>query len=161
MTVMRAASRPRSPVRRRAGAALSLAVAAVVLLAGCGGSSNGSSNAGSSAVPSVSATTAPPGVSVTTPTPTTTADDAQVIAITLAHGTVTGVQPRTDVKRGTRVRISITSDVAEVLHVHGYELEKDVAAGQATQLEFVADTPGVFEVELHKSDKVLTRLQVQ
>jgi FtsP/CotA-like multicopper oxidase with cupredoxin domain len=152
---------PRSQVRRPAGVVLAVAGAGALLLAGCGGSSSGGTTTGSSAVPSVSATTAPPGASVATPTPATTPDDAQVIAVTLAHGSATGVQPRTDVKRGTRVRISVTSDVAEVLHVHGYELEKDVAAGQATQLEFVADTPGVFEVELHTSKKVLTRLQVQ
>ncbi len=45
-------------------------------------------------------------------------------------------------------------------HVHGYDLEKKVAAGVEATFEFTADTAGSFEVESHNTDKVLATLQV-
>ncbi len=112
-------------------------------------------------VPTVSATTAAPGAVEEEPEPEATPDDAQVINITVQGGAVSGVEPRTPVPVGTTVRLSVTSDAVDEIHVHGYDLTEQVDAGQAVQLEFLADRPGVFEVELHDSRVVLTRLQVQ
>jgi hypothetical protein len=47
------------------------------------------------------------------------------------------------------------------VHVHGYDLTVDTVPGQPVTVEFTADIPGVFEVELEESKLPLTRLQVQ
>lgn len=50
---------------------------------------------------------------------------------------------------GDTVDITVVSDVDDELHVHGYDLLFDLTAGEALILDFVADVPGVFEVEIH------------
>ena len=157
---MRTALRPAVPTptaRRR----LALGAGLLVLtlpLAACGTDEDEPSSA-----PTVSATTAPSGTPSATaePSPSATADDAQLISVTVAGGEVTGVEPRTAVPVGSKVRLTVTSDVVDEIHVHGYDLTTALAAGQAAQLEFVADRPGIFEIELHDAGTVLTRLQVQ
>ncbi len=62
---------------------------------------------------------------------------------------------RAEVKLGDNVRLVVESDSADELHVHGYDLFADVVAGQITELTFVAEIPGIFEVEFETS-----RLQV-
>jgi hypothetical protein len=59
------------------------------------------------------------------------------------------------------VRLTVTSDAADEVHVHGFDLTTALSPGQAAQLEFVADRAGIFEIELHDAGTVLTRLQVQ
>ena len=47
------------------------------------------------------------------------------------------------VKEGERVRFQVTSDIAEEVHVHGYDLHKDVAAGGTVIFNFPASISGV------------------
>ena len=42
----------------------------------------------------------------------------------------------------------MTSDVADEIHVHGYDLKKDVPAGGSVRFSFPASIEGVFEIEL-------------
>lgn len=137
---------------RSTAPALLLAVGLV--LAGCAGDEDDD--------PTVSSTTVAPTSPAATATPTAVStDDALVINVTVAGGEVSGDTGRVDVPLGTRVRLTVTSDTADQVHVHGFELTGAVTPGQPTQLEFVADQAGIFEVELHDSRQVLTRLQVR
>ena len=159
---MRSAPRPAAPSARRSGRlALGAGLLVIALpLAACGSDEDTPSSA-----PTVSATTAPSSTPSAAPSaepsPSTTPDDAQVISVTVAGGAVSGVQPRTEVPLGSKVRLTVTSDAVDEIHVHGYDLTTALTAGQAAQLEFVADRPGIFEIELHDAGTVLTRLQVQ
>jgi heme/copper-type cytochrome/quinol oxidase subunit 2 len=65
------------------------------------------------------------------------------------------------VELGSTVEVVVTADVAQEVHIHGYDLHVDTVVGQPVTKEFVASTPGVFEVELEQSKTLLTRLQVQ
>ena len=56
--------------------------------------------------------------------------------------------------------LRISSDVAEEVHVHGYDLEAAVPAGGSVDIPVDATIPGVFEVELHDSGKLLFQLRV-
>ncbi|MFD0690191.1 hypothetical protein [Actinomadura fibrosa] len=67
---------------------------------------------------------------------------------------------RVKVKRGATVRITITSDAADEFHLHGYDRELELAPGRPGTLELTADTPGVFEAELHHSGARVFELQV-
>jgi hypothetical protein len=89
------------------------------------------------------------------------AQDGTVIELTYADGEVSGDTDRVEVPLGGTVVLRVTSDVAEQIHVHGVDEYVDVPAGQPTEATFVADVPGVFEVELHRAGTLLTRLQVQ
>jgi heme/copper-type cytochrome/quinol oxidase subunit 2 len=44
--------------------------------------------------------------------------------------------------------------------VHGYDLKGDVAPGRPAIIEFTANVPGVFEVELEEAGLKLVELQV-
>jgi heme/copper-type cytochrome/quinol oxidase subunit 2 len=139
--------------------AAGLCLIATLTLAACGGEAEEPSGASS---PTVSVTpsageASSPAAATATPTP----DDAQAISITVAGGQATGDTGRVEVPVGTKVRLTITSDAADEVHVHGFDLTTALSPGQAAQLEFVADRTGIFEVELHDAGTVLTRLQVQ
>ena len=54
-----------------------------------------------------------------------------------------------EVAQGDQVRFDVTPDVPAEVHVHGYELEKDVKPGQTAKFDFPATAEGVFEVEVH------------
>ena len=60
---------------------------------------------------------------------------------------VGGIQ-RATVKKGQNVAILVHSDVADEVHVHGYDLHKDVDAGGTVRIAFPATITGVFEAEL-------------
>lgn len=96
-----------------------------------------------------------------TATPTvTTADGVVEVSVTLRDGTVEPAPDRVKVPEGSRVRLVVTSDVDDEVHVHGYDAELVLEAGRSTTLEFVADQSGVFEVETHEGGLELLRLQV-
>ena len=87
------------------------------------------------------------------------ADDQQ-IEVEYADGRVSGDTGRVAVPAGSPVTITITSDVADQAHLHGYDLEAELAPGEPAELRFDADIPGVFELELHEAGTVLLTLQV-
>ena len=49
---------------------------------------------------------------------------------------------------GDQIRFKVDSDVSDEIHVHGYELMKDVEAGGSVSFDFPATIEGVFEAEL-------------
>jgi heme/copper-type cytochrome/quinol oxidase subunit 2 len=99
----------------------------------------------------------------TTTEPTTTAEPPtgpQRIRITVRGGKVQG--PRTvTVKQGDRVVLVVRADVSDEVHVHGYDLMKDVAPGAPAQVAFRASIPGRFEVELESHKLQILELEVR
>jgi len=143
-----------SPLPRAVRVLACLLVLAAVLCA-CGTDSSARSASPPSASPPAAApSTSPPSAS---PSP----DDRQVITLTYAGGKAGGDTGRVRVRLGTTVLLRVTSDVADEVHVHGVDEYVDLVPGRQVEREFVADTPGVFEVELHDAGTLLTRLQVQ
>jgi len=62
---------------------------------------------------------------------------------------------------GEQVRFRVRSDVADEIHVHGYGLTADVAAGKAAAFAFPADIEGIFEVESHESGEQIAELRIE
>jgi nitrous oxide reductase len=83
------------------------------------------------------------------------------VAITVSGGKVSGPKGRVKVKQGSTVTLQVTSDVADEVHLHGYDKSMDVEKGRTASLTFKATLTGVFEVELEKRALQLTQLQVQ
>jgi heme/copper-type cytochrome/quinol oxidase subunit 2 len=84
----------------------------------------------------------------------------RTVAVSYAGGQVSGTSGREEVPVGEQVVLRIASDVAEEVHVHGYDLQAAVPAGGSVDIPLTAAIPGVFEVELHDSGKVLFQLRV-
>jgi hypothetical protein len=54
----------------------------------------------------------------------------------------------------------VRSDAADEVHIHGYDLDKEVPANGSVSFSFPADIEGIFEVELHGSEKQIAELRV-
>lgn len=53
------------------------------------------------------------------------------------------------VNEGDVVKLRLTSDQPIVVHLHGYDIEKRVAAGAITELAFTAYVTGRFPIHVH------------
>lgn len=84
-----------------------------------------------------------------------------VIELTIVGGNVVGGVRRETVKQGAQVTLRVTSDVADELHVHTYDKKTDLVPGQSADLTFLANVPGVFEVELEERHKKVLELEVR
>jgi len=126
-----------------------LLLTGAVALAGCGGGSKSSAPTTSTVAP---ATTTVPSTTTTTTatttTKTTTTAGPVTIRVLIKGGKPVGGIQRATVKKGQKVAVVVHSDVADEVHVHGYDLHKDVDAGGTVRIEFPATITGVFEAEL-------------
>jgi PBP1b-binding outer membrane lipoprotein LpoB len=120
-------------------------VLAAVALTGCG------SDDGSSAT---STTT-------TTEETTTAAEKPSVVNIVVVDGAPQGGIVRQTLSKGDRIVLVVKSDVADEIHLHGYDKSTDVTAGGTARLPFTADLPGRFEVELESRGVQIADLTVQ
>jgi hypothetical protein len=134
-----------------------LATALVVVLTGCAGTDSPTTPAASTAAGSSTTSAADPS-SAAPSAPASVA--GQHIAVQVAGGQVSGDTGRVPVPVGEQVTLTVTSDVADELHLHGYDLTAALAPGTPTELTFDATIPGVFEVELHEAGTVLLSLQI-
>lgn len=65
------------------------------------------------------------------------------------------------VKKGEEVHFRVYSKVPEVIHIHGYDIERKIPANRAVDVRFKATTDGVYEIEFHGSDTEIAKLHVQ
>ena len=72
---------------------------------------------------------------------------------------VGGIQDLTFGK-GDTVRFAVTSDVADEVHVHGYDVHKDVRPGRTIEFRFPARIDGEFVVELESRGEEIASLKV-
>lgn len=153
--------------RSRTTTLLAAAALAAALSACSGGSSAGTSPsavAPTTSSPAATSSAAPtPSETTPEPEPTTSspAAEGQLVEITVAKNKVTGPEGRVKVKLGEKVTLRVTSDVADEIHLHGYDKHADVEKGGTADLTFTANVPGVFEVELESRALQLVQLQVQ
>jgi heme/copper-type cytochrome/quinol oxidase subunit 2 len=82
------------------------------------------------------------------------------IDVGYAGGSITG-GGRRSAALGQAVVIKVTSDIADEVHLHGYDKKADAAPGTVATITFVADKPGIFEVELEKKGLKLFELEVK
>lgn len=140
---------------RRSSVNVAVAIGALlgaVALGGCGTAAPPAPS-GASQPTAVASGTAQPAAS------TATAAD-RTVRVSYAAGQVSGDVGKVAVRVGSVVDLVVTSDVADEVHLHGYDKSVDVAAGGTATLRFTADIPGGFEVELERLSKHLVELQV-
>ena len=81
--------------------------------------------------------------------------------VTIKDGKPVGGVKKLSFDKGERVRFVVESDVSDEIHVHGYDLMKDVEAGSKVTFAFPAKIDGVFEVELEDRGEEIASLEVQ
>lgn len=108
---------------------------------------------------SVPATPRPSETPATTRKPSSPAADT-TIAVVIADGKVSPNAENVRVKEGQTVQVTITSDVDESIHVHGYDQTAEASPGKPGAVTFTADVKGVFEIETHESAKLVAKLIV-
>lgn len=85
---------------------------------------------------------------------------AKVPTIVVKDGKpVGGIQDLT-YDEGERIRFTVESDVSDEIHVHGYDIAKDVEAGGSVNFDFPATIEGVFEAELEERGEQILELTV-
>jgi hypothetical protein len=125
-----------------------------VTLASCGGDDE--------AVTTTTATDTGATTSDSTETTTgTTEEEPTTVRVTISGGVPADGIVRDTVDKGDRVVLVVASDVADEIHLHGYDLSRDVSAGGEARIAFRATIPGRFEVELEQNGVQIAELTVE
>lgn len=73
---------------------------------------------------------------------------------------VAGKVERISVTKGERVRFRVRSKAADELHVHGYDIKRQLAASRTVPISFEAGIDGIFEIELEGAGEQIASLRV-
>ena len=108
----------------------------------------------------------------TTPTTTTATDTAEAPPaadhepaferVHVRDGKPLGGVQTIEVQKGERARIEVVStDTSDEVHLHGYDIERNVKPGSNARFSFKADAEGIFEIELHGTGTQIAKLVVE
>jgi hypothetical protein len=90
----------------------------------------------------------------------TSATTKGVTTIVIENGKPVGGIAQLTYNKGERVRFKVDSDVGDEVHMHGYDIMKDVKAGGSVSFDFPATIEGVFEAELEGRKEQILELTV-
>lgn len=83
-----------------------------------------------------------------------------VTTIVIKNGKPVGGIAQLTYNKGEEVRFEVDSDVSDEVHMHGYDIMKDVKAGGSVSFDFPATIEGVFEAELEGRKEQILELTV-
>jgi hypothetical protein len=115
---------------------------------------NGNDNASGSTTTSATSTT-------TTSTRPPAPPPAVNVRIVVRGGEPVGGVRNVTVAKGRQIVLIVNSDVADEVHLHGYNLKRDVTPGTPARLPFRATINGTVEVELEQRGVPLARITTQ
>jgi hypothetical protein len=81
--------------------------------------------------------------------------------ITVVNGQPKGGVQTLKVKKRGHVHLTVKSDTADEVHVHGYNFHKDVEKGGTVTFDFPAKIDGGFIIELENAHQTLANLNVE
>ena len=139
------------------GIAVAIAVVAVIVLSSTGNDEQEAPTTGAQAtatpVPTAAETAEPDETATATPTPTATPKPQPPL---VTPGKVT----KLEFEEGDTVRFRVRADTTDHVHVHGYDLMKDVEPGKTITFSFPATITGIFEIELEDAGEQIAQLRV-
>lgn len=95
------------------------------------------------------------------PDPKPKPEEPEVATIVIEGGQpVGGVQELTFTK-GDAIRFVVESDVADEVHLHGYDVFQEIAAGGTAKFDVPATIEGIFEAELEDSVVPIAEITVE
>jgi hypothetical protein len=145
--------------------AIVVLVVAYVVISGVG-DDNKTSSATQPATTQSTATTQSPDTSATDTSETGTGSTSTATEPAPPTVRVVDAKPQGGIKKlefdkGDQIRFRVVSDTADEIHVHGYDLMKDVAAGGSVTFSFKGSIDGRFVVELEDHKEQIAELDVQ
>jgi hypothetical protein len=84
----------------------------------------------------------------------------KVPTIVIRNGEPVGGIKQLEYNAGDEIRFEVQSDIAEEVHVHGYDLMQDVPAGGTVSFDFPAEIEGIFEAELEGRKEQIAEITV-
>ena len=102
---------------------------------------------------------APESSSGTSTSESTEGSQKKTLDLAIKGGTMTPNE--ITVNEGDHVDLRMTSDEPLEFHLHGYDLERELEAGEPTELPFDATITGRFEIENEQTHEELGALLVQ
>jgi hypothetical protein len=108
------------------------------------------------ATPTLADTATPAPGATDTPTPAPTPEPTVDPGPLLTGTKVVKIR----VNKGETVRFRVRSPKDEEVHIHGYDIKKNVKAGQTAKVSFKATIDGIFEIEFEGSAKQIAELRV-
>ncbi|MDD7921260.1 hypothetical protein [Actinomycetospora callitridis] len=141
--------------RSRRASVLLMGAVVVGLVTGCG------DTVAPAAVPP-SATPAAPssGASDDDAPPIASPPNGTVVSILFERGRLARKSDQVEVGRGSTVLLAVSTDVADEIHLHGYERVAPTNPGDRAVLQFTADRSGVYTAELERSGVRLLEVTV-
>jgi hypothetical protein len=110
---------------------------------------------------SASPTTTAPSTTTTAPTTTVQGPQTQLVRIVYQGGRVIGGIRQVRLERGDRLMLVVASSVPDHVHVHGYDIMRDVAPGRPARITLRVTAAGRFEVELEDRQVPIAELDVR
>ncbi len=137
--------------------AVVIAVVAIIVLADSSEDPSGTPSAATAtptatSPPEDGATATPDATETPTPTPTPTPEPPPL----LTGGKVT----KLEAKEGDTVTFRVRSPVAEEVHVHTYDIMKDLEPNKTATVSFKATITGIFEIEFEHAGEQIAELRV-
>jgi hypothetical protein len=126
-----------------------IAIGAVILLSSSGEDGQPAAT-GAQATATPSASAAPGATAPATPQPTP--KPAPLIT--------PGKLVKLRATEGETVSFRVRADTTDEIHVHGYDLMKDIAPGKTVAFSFKADIVGIFTIELESAGEEIAQLRV-
>jgi hypothetical protein len=134
--------------------ALLIAVVAIVVLADTSEDETEPIQSATTATPTATEEASPGAEETPTATPTPTPRPQPPL---LTAGRVGELE----YTEGDTIRFRVRSDAPEEIHVHCYDITRDVPAGRTISVSFKADITGICEVEFHNSGEPIGELRVE
>jgi copper(I)-binding protein len=126
------------------------------------GGDDGNDSASTTSTPT---TASQPAGDATTPAQTTTTPAADTNTVN-ATVTVVDAKPQGGIetinaKKGQDLHLVVKSDTADEIHVHGYDVKKDVEAGGSVTFDIPLKIDGIFVIELESHGEQIAKLVVE
>ncbi len=83
-----------------------------------------------------------------------------VPTISVRNGEPVGGIQTLEYSAGEQIRFRVSSDAAEEIHVHGYDISQDVPAGGVIEFDFPAELEGIYEAELEELGVQIAELRI-
>jgi len=80
--------------------------------------------------------------------------------VSFENGEPAGGELKVEASKGDTIAFKVRSDVSEEIHVHGYDISREVGPGQPVTLRFPADLVGIYEVEMEGGGIPIAELEI-
>jgi hypothetical protein len=84
------------------------------------------------------------------------------LVVRVRNGAPVGGPRELTVKKDERAVLVVrTTDTTDEVHLHGYDITRELAPGRPARFRLVAKNTGIFEMELHHSKQQIAELRVE